>query len=72
MKTGLIDWTHDTGHLPAEQVAVQPLVGVDRDDRELLLVERPETTFARNSGTKDQTRLRSTVLTCRLASMTAK
>ena len=30
------------GHLPAEDVPVEPLVGVDREHRELLLVERPE------------------------------
>ena len=42
MKTGLIDCTHDDRHLPAEQVAVQPLVGVDRHHGELLLVQRPE------------------------------
>ena len=42
MKIGLIDCTHDTGISQPKIVAVEPLVGVDREHRELLLVQRPE------------------------------
>ena len=41
-KIGLIEFTHETGISQPRIVAVELLVGVDREHRELLLVQRPE------------------------------